>query len=151
MILKIQKEILIIRIKKGYTLLELIIVVVVIGILASLAMPQYMKVTERAKAAEAKAILGAIRSSQYRQMAVNGTYASSIDDLDLNISNPMYFENITVLPGGNCYDFGGKTSGCLGYVQRNAYQLGPAGQYTVSIDVDGNITFSCGSSCSYLN
>ena len=137
---------------RGFTLLELIIVVVVIGILASLALPNYMRVTERARAAEAKSILGAIRSSQYRQMAMYGNYTADYDSLDMNVSTPMYFGTPTAVQGGDCSSNGGQSSGCLGYIQRNTYQ-GQDGQYWVAIDVNGNITFDgCATdpSCAYL-
>jgi len=43
--------------RNGFTLIELMIVVVIIGILAALAIPKFLKVTGKAKVAEAKTIL----------------------------------------------------------------------------------------------
>lgn len=48
--------------KRGFTLLELIIVVIIIGILATLGTQQYARVTERSRGAEARQILGQIRT-----------------------------------------------------------------------------------------
>jgi len=52
--------------KKAFTLIELLIVVVIIGILASIAMPQYVKVIKKAKTAEALINLGALRGAMDR-------------------------------------------------------------------------------------
>lgn len=49
--------------KRAFTLLELIIVMIIIGILAGLGIPQYNKVIERSRGAEARQALGAIRST----------------------------------------------------------------------------------------
>jgi len=55
--------------QKGFTLIELMIVVVIIGILAALAIPRFMKATTKSKQAEAKQILKQIYVMQraYRQ------------------------------------------------------------------------------------
>lgn len=50
--------------KKGFTLLELIIVIVILGILATLALGQYGRVVEKSRGAEAKGIIGHIRTEE---------------------------------------------------------------------------------------
>ncbi|NQT75968.1 MAG: prepilin-type N-terminal cleavage/methylation domain-containing protein, partial [Candidatus Omnitrophica bacterium] len=49
--------------KKGFTLLEVLIVVIIIGILASIAMPQYISTIEKARSGEAVANIGSLRTS----------------------------------------------------------------------------------------
>jgi len=68
--------------KKGFTLVELLIVVIIIGILVTLALPQYQKIANRAKWAEAVELASSIKSAQnlYRTEHDN-TNATSIDQL----------------------------------------------------------------------
>ena len=49
--------------KKGFTLLELVVVIIILGVLATLGIQQYGRMVERARGAEARTILGQIRSA----------------------------------------------------------------------------------------
>lgn len=48
--------------KRGFTLLELIIVVIILGVLATLGLTQYGRAIERSRGAEGRAVLGTIRT-----------------------------------------------------------------------------------------
>ncbi len=63
------------RNQAGFTLIELVIVIVILGILASVAIPKYEDMREQARSAALKGQLGAIRSAvsiQYARNALNG-------------------------------------------------------------------------------
>jgi prepilin-type N-terminal cleavage/methylation domain-containing protein len=60
--------------KKGFTLVELIIVIIIVGILASIGLTQYNKVVEKSRAAEARMILGTLRSAEIAEYYENGSY-----------------------------------------------------------------------------
>jgi prepilin-type N-terminal cleavage/methylation domain-containing protein len=73
------------RKSKGFTLLELLMVVIIIAILASIALPAYLKATEKSRSTEALQILGQIRASEnrYKAMSAAGAYSANQDDLDV--------------------------------------------------------------------
>ena len=62
---------------RGFTLIELILVVIVIGILASLGSVQYLKAIEKSRAAEARDILGQIRNAEEGYKLENNAYNAS--------------------------------------------------------------------------
>ena len=66
---------------KGFTLLELIVVIIIIGILGTLGFTQYSKVVEKGRGAEAKVLLGQIRSAQAAYYLEHVAYATAITDL----------------------------------------------------------------------
>lgn len=68
---------------RGFTVVELAVVVVVIGVLASFGVPRFMKSVERTKAAEAFHFLNAVQAAQERYKAREGAYAPSLTDLDI--------------------------------------------------------------------
>ena len=77
--------------RKGFTLVELAVVIVIIGVLAAFGVPRFLKSVERSKAAEAFAYLSAVRSSQERYLAQYGEYSGDITKLDIQYPTPAYF------------------------------------------------------------
>ena len=60
--------------RKGFTLIELMIVVVIIGILAALAIPRFMQATTKSKQSEAKQLLKQIYTMQRAYRQETGAY-----------------------------------------------------------------------------
>jgi type IV pilus assembly protein PilA len=72
-----------IRNRKGFTLVELMIVVAIIGILAAIAIPNFLSFRLKAKTSEAKSNLGAIRSTEVAYFAEWNWYVGNQTDVPL--------------------------------------------------------------------
>lgn len=66
---------------KGLTLIELLIVIVIIGILAAVAIPSYTGYMQRARRADAKVALEQLRAGQEMRRAERGGYSVDITEL----------------------------------------------------------------------
>ncbi|GIW31874.1 MAG: prepilin-type N-terminal cleavage/methylation domain-containing protein [Meiothermus sp.] len=70
----------------GFTLIELAIVIVIIGVLAAVAVPRYIDMTTQARQAQREATLSSIRSAYAIYLARNGgnppTWAQLVTNLD---------------------------------------------------------------------
>ena len=84
---------------KGFTLVELAVVIVIIGVLAAFAVPRFRDAVERSKASEAFNFLAAVRASQERYHARQGTYGALLTDLDIELGTPKYFTVGTIAAG----------------------------------------------------
>lgn len=72
---------------KGFTLIELMVVVIIIGILSAIAMPQYQKAVEKARAAEAMTLGKTIIDAQNRSLdAFPNDSVATKNALDVKLS-----------------------------------------------------------------
>lgn len=83
--------------RTGFSLLELMIVVMIIGILATAAMPQYNKVLDRVREAEGVGNLGSLLTAQYVHFLEHGQFATNGSQL-LIVSPDL---NHWSIPGGS--------------------------------------------------
>ena len=70
----------------GFSLMEVMIVVVIIGILAAFAYPNLEKYLKRARQTEAKTNLSAIYTAQKIYFTLYQSYADDINELDLSLA-----------------------------------------------------------------
>lgn len=63
--------------RKGFTLLELIVVLIVLAVLVAIALPQYLSFVERGRSAEAIAAIGAIKTAEESNRLSTGAYLAA--------------------------------------------------------------------------
>ncbi len=117
--------------KKGFTLIELMTVVIIVGILASVAVPLYRGQVKRAMASEGAALLGSVRTAERVYYAEHGRYTDDKTKLGIDTTGNKYFIDYTVELTGGGTGFTASTTG-----------TGDAAGITVTIDQDGNLTYS---------
>ncbi len=78
--------------RKGFTLFELALVILVIGILSAFAVPKFRRTVERSKAQEAFDYLSTIRSAYEKYHIRQKSYTQNIAELEINTPMPQYFE-----------------------------------------------------------
>ena len=118
--------------KSGFTLVELAVVVVIIGVLAAFGVPRFLDSVERSKASESFNYLSSVRASQERYHARQGTYADKIESLDIRLQTPKYFTVGTIQAGST-----GDLQDSWSLTMTRAGASAGYGAYTVTFTHDG--------------
>lgn len=97
----------------GFTLIELIVVVAIIGILAAIAYPSYLDQTRKGRRAEAQALLMELAQRQQNFLMIRRRYASSLDELGYTGAGG-YVLGSTLQGVARSYDIAGLSMGVSG-------------------------------------
>lgn len=87
------------RNQKGFTLIELMIVVVIIGILAALAIPRFMTASTKSKQSEAKQILKQVYVMERAYFQEKGVYTNNLNELGVEIMTGARYAYTVVVNG----------------------------------------------------
>ena len=92
--------------KRAFTILEIILVILIIGVIATLGLVQYSMMMERSRAQEARTILGVLRKAQVIYKLESGAYSNSIANLQIDVptacTSTHYFCYACTKATGNC-------------------------------------------------
>src|SRR5688500_12115311 len=100
-------------IQKGFTLIELMIVVAIIGILAAIAIPAYQDYTIRAQVTEGLNLAGAVKAAVAESFAQDGSWPADNTAAGVGLATEItgkYVTSVTVNNGGITIQYGNQVN-----------------------------------------
>lgn len=137
------------RSSKGFTLIELMIVVAIVGILAAIAYPSYLQYVESTRRSDAQGALSGLASAMERHYTTNSSYKNAAESGDTG--SPGIYPNEAPLDGSTkFYDLKIQAADDSSYVLRATPKNGQAGDGILELtstgvkrwDKDNNGSFS---------
>lgn len=115
--------------KKGFTLIELMIVVAIIGILAAIAIPNFMNYQCKARQSEAKTALGTLRTLQEAYYAQYDTYTDNLSNLGYELKGDAKYDNPDI-SSADASGFAATITGNAGNVNGDEWSVDETGVIT---------------------
>ena len=119
--------------QRAFTLLEMLIVVVILGILAGIALPRYIRSLEKSRDSEAYVHLGLIRTAEMEYYADFNTFTNNLDVL--SIDNPNLLPPPPI--GTRLFTYSVTPAPPMSTFTATATRIAGASTYTVTIDQNG--------------
>tara|TARA_R110002033_G_scaffold139058_1_gene178231 strand:- start:248 stop:652 length:405 start_codon:yes stop_codon:yes gene_type:complete len=108
---------------KGFTLIEIMVVVAIIGILAAIAYPSYSEYVKRGNRAEGQAFLSDAAARQERYYSQNNAYADTVKKLYGEDNRSSQTEKYTLGVASNANDGGYTLTASAQFVDANCGNL----------------------------
>lgn len=85
-----------VRAPRGFTLVELMITMLIIGILAAIAVPAYNDSVRKSRRSDAMTALAAVQQAQERWRGNNASYSTSFSDLGVSGTSPGAYYTLSL-------------------------------------------------------
>jgi len=124
-------------VQKGFTLIELMIVVAIIGILAAIAIPAYQDYTVRSQVTEGLNLASDLKAGVAESFAQTGTWPANNNSLGITqVKSGKYVSDVSVNTGSITITYGG--------VQANANINGKTLILEPRTSANGDVIWNCG-------
>ncbi len=125
------------KVQQGFTLIELMIVVAIIGILAAIAIPAYQDFTIRAQVCEGMSLASSLKTSAAEFYQDRGTWPADNASLGVSTTSGKYVSDVAVLNGAINITYGS---------QSNSKISGKILSIRPAPNTNGDIAWVCGGS-----
>ena len=131
--------------KRGYTLLEMLVVVVILGVLTAIAIPTYNRAVKRSRIADGLNMLDVLASAQNKYFVEHGHYTDSLADLNAPVKKSSINQDGAIITTNFTYSKGAKQSCIFAEGKEN-------GGYTIAKNYKTNAKPRCaGNGCSEIS